>query len=79
MNFAQHILPPSRPEDDTNRTLACHIELTDIESSESNQLHTADPEAVLRGVGALHRLAERVETLHVDEVRRVGWPVGTDR
>ena len=36
-------------------------------------LRTADPATGLRAVGALHRLAERVEALHVAEARRSGW------
>ena len=36
-------------------------------------LRTADPAVGLRAVGALHRLAERVEAVHVAEARRVGW------
>lgn len=36
-------------------------------------LRTADPATGLHAVGALHRLAERVEAMHVAEARRVGW------
>lgn len=36
-------------------------------------LRTADPATGLRAVGALHRLAERVEALHVAAARRAGW------
>lgn len=36
-------------------------------------LRTADPATGLRAVGALHRLAERVEAMHVAQARRVGW------
>jgi hypothetical protein len=32
-----------------------------------------DPATGLRAVGALHRLAERVEATHVAAARRVGW------
>ncbi|MCU1478073.1 MAG: helix-turn-helix protein [Subtercola sp.] len=44
-----------------------------MESWESEQLRTADPATGLRAVGALHRLAERVEAMHVAEARRAGW------
>lgn len=37
------------------------------------QLRTTDPATGLHAVGALHRLAERVEALHVAEARRAGW------
>lgn len=37
------------------------------------QLRTADPATGLRAVEALHRLAERVEAVHVAEARRAGW------
>lgn len=37
------------------------------------RLQTADPARGLRAVGALHRLAERVEALHVAEARKAGW------
>jgi hypothetical protein len=37
------------------------------------QLTTADPATGLRAVGALHRLAERIEAIHVAEARRAGW------
>lgn len=37
------------------------------------QLRTTDPATGLRAVGALHRLAERVEAIHVAEARRTGW------
>jgi hypothetical protein len=32
-----------------------------------------DPATGLRAVGALHRLAERVEATHVAAARRAGW------
>jgi hypothetical protein len=44
-----------------------------MESWESEQLHTTDPATGLRAVGALHRLAERVESMHVAEARQAGW------
>ena len=37
------------------------------------QLRAADPATGLRAVGALHRLAERVEAEHVAKARRTGW------
>ena len=37
------------------------------------QLRTTDPATGLRAVGALHRLAERVEATHVAEARSAGW------
>jgi hypothetical protein len=40
---------------------------------EFEQLQTADPATGLRAVSALHRLAERVEAMHVAEARRAGW------
>jgi hypothetical protein len=36
-------------------------------------IHSADPAAGLRAVGALHRLAERVEAIHVKLARGQGW------
>jgi hypothetical protein len=44
-----------------------------MESWEAEQPRTADPATGLRAVGALHRLAERVEAMHVAEARRAGW------
>ena len=44
-----------------------------MESWDLEPLRTADPATGLRAVGALHRLAERVEALHVAEARRAGW------
>ena len=37
------------------------------------QLSAADPAIRLRAVGALHRLAERVEVAAVDAARADGW------
>ncbi|WP_415853779.1 helix-turn-helix domain-containing protein [Sinomonas sp. G460-2] len=37
------------------------------------QLRVTDPAAGLRAVGALRRLAEQVEAVHVAEARRAGW------
>jgi hypothetical protein len=42
-------------------------------SFDLEQLRAADPAMGLRAVGALHRLAERVEAVHVAEARRAGW------
>ncbi len=36
-------------------------------------IRSADPAVGLRAVGALHRLAERVEALHVRRARQQGW------
>lgn len=36
-------------------------------------LRTTDPANGLRAAGALRRLAERVEAMHVIEARRTGW------
>lgn len=36
-------------------------------------LRTSDPARGLRAVGALHRLAERVEAVHVAKAREAGW------
>ena len=36
-------------------------------------LRTADPASGLRAAGALRRLAEHVEAMHVAEARRAGW------
>lgn len=37
------------------------------------QLRSTDPATGLRAAGALHRLAERVEAMHVAEARSKGW------
>ena len=42
-------------------------------SFDFDDLQTADPATGLRAAGALRRLAERVEALHVEEARRAGW------
>jgi hypothetical protein len=44
------------------------MELLDLD-----QLRAADPATGLRAVGALHRLAERVEAVHVAQARQAGW------
>lgn len=54
-------------------TAACQFRLTGMEVLDVEQLRTADPATGLRAVGALHRLAERVEAVHVAEARRAGW------
>ncbi|MGV8858194.1 MAG: helix-turn-helix domain-containing protein [Rhodoglobus sp.] len=38
-----------------------------------DHLRSADAATGLRAVGALHRLAERVEATHVAQARREGW------
>ncbi len=37
------------------------------------EITSGDPEVGLRAVGALHRLAERMETIQVANARRAGW------
>jgi hypothetical protein len=37
------------------------------------RLRATDPATGLRAVGALRRLAERVEMVHVAQARRAGW------
>ena len=44
-----------------------------METWNLQQVDATDPATGLRAVGALHRLAERVEALHVAEARRKGW------
>jgi hypothetical protein len=44
-----------------------------MESIDLAELSVTDPETGLRAVGALHRLAERVEEIHVAEARKAGW------
>ena len=39
----------------------------------TESLRTTDPATGLRAAGALRRLAERVEAMHVAEARRAGW------
>jgi hypothetical protein len=39
----------------------------------TSRLRDTDPATGLRAVGALHRLAERVEATHVAAARRGGW------
>lgn len=40
---------------------------------DENALAGADPETGLRAVAALHRLADRMEAVHVVNARRKGW------
>lgn len=52
----------------------CQARLTRMEPWELHgQLRVTDPTTGLRAVGALHRLAEHVEAMHVAEARRAGW------
>ena len=44
-----------------------------MDTLDITHLRTCDPATGLRAVGALHRLAERVEALHVAQARRAGW------
>lgn len=44
-----------------------------IDAMDENDLTAADPAVGLAAVAALHRLAERLENLHVDSARREGW------
>jgi len=46
---------------------------TDGASELSVRLTLSEPSTGLRAAGALHRLAERVEAMHVAEARRAGW------
>jgi hypothetical protein len=38
-----------------------------------SQIRSVDPATGLRAVGALHRLAEQVEAMHVALARQQGW------
>jgi hypothetical protein len=49
------------------------VQTDTMTSIDLTHLNTTDPETGLRAVGALHRLAERVEETHVDEARKAGW------
>ena len=40
----------------------------------AEQITATDPRVGLRAVGALRRLLERLEALHVRNARRQGWP-----
>jgi len=40
---------------------------------DETDLTATDPAVGLAAVAALHRLAERLENLHVDNARREGW------
>lgn len=44
-----------------------------MEKDLTRQLREADPATGLRAVGALRRLAERVEATHVKAAREAGW------
>jgi len=46
---------------------------TDAVADWGARLIEADPATGLRAVGALHRLAERVEAMHVAAARQAGW------
>ncbi|MFC4243911.1 helix-turn-helix domain-containing protein [Gryllotalpicola reticulitermitis] len=46
---------------------------TDSEAPLNLRLTETEPAVGLRAVGALHRLAERVEAAHVTAARRAGW------
>ena len=39
----------------------------------TEKIQSADPAVGLRAVGALHRLAERIEAIHVRRARQQGW------
>jgi hypothetical protein len=54
-------------------TTGLSIQTDNVELLDLEQLRTADPATGLRAVGAQHRLAERVEAVHVAEARRTGW------
>ncbi|GGF39770.1 helix-turn-helix domain-containing protein [Subtercola lobariae] len=49
------------------------VQTDGMEMWNPEHLSTADPATGLRAVGALHRLAEQIEALYVDEARRAGW------
>ncbi|MFN8173193.1 MAG: helix-turn-helix domain-containing protein [Candidatus Nanopelagicales bacterium] len=40
---------------------------------DEDALTAADPAVGLAAVAALHRLADRLEAVHVDNARRLGW------
>jgi hypothetical protein len=44
-----------------------------MDKSIAQAIHGEDPELGLRAVGALRRLAERVEATHVRVAREQGW------
>ncbi|WP_411732441.1 helix-turn-helix domain-containing protein [Paeniglutamicibacter sp.] len=44
-----------------------------MEEDLTQRLRQADPATGLRAVGALRRLAERVEATHVKAAREAGW------
>lgn len=54
-----------------NSTLS--VQTDNMTSFDLEHLRTTDPATGLRAVGALHRLAERVEAVHVAEARAAGW------
>lgn len=54
-----------------NPTLS--VQTDNMTSFDLEHLRTTDPATGLRAVGALHRLAERVEAVHVAEARAAGW------
>ncbi|MCD4851955.1 hypothetical protein LN996_14135 [Arthrobacter sp. AK01] len=48
--------------------------MTDMNADElSEQIRSTSPAIGLRAVGALHRLAEQVEAVHVGAAREQGW------
>ncbi len=50
------------------------VKLTSVDTPDLHErLHATDPATGLRAVRALHRLAERVEVMHVVAARRAGW------
>lgn len=53
---------------------SCQPSLTGMEVDDlSEQIHSTNPAVGLRAVGALHRLAEQVEAVHVRAAREQGW------
>ena len=53
---------------------ACQPRLTGMEAGDiAERLRSHDPAVGLRAVGALHRLAEQVETAAVARARQQGW------
>ena len=54
-------------------TVAVSSQTDSMDSFDVEHVYTADPATGLYAVGALHRLAERVEAVHVAAARRAGW------
>ena len=48
-------------------------EASELSAADAEALGTTDPAVGLRAVGALQRLQERLEALHVANARELGW------